>query len=148
MGGMTLPPGPREPAALQTVEWIVRPTAFLRRCRARHGDPFTVRVAWADAPMVLVSDPESIRRVFAADDGLLRGGAHPGREHAAAALEVALGFGQLEELDVVVRDLERGLIDFPSMINGEEVYLCWLLDEPEVVYWHAPQSGFGGRRPL
>ena len=78
----------------------------------------------------------------------LSGGAYPGREHAAAALEVALGFNQLEELDVVVRDLERGLIDFPSMINGEEVYLCWLLDEPEVVYWHAPESGFGGRRPL
>jgi hypothetical protein len=78
----------------------------------------------------------------------LSGGAYPSREHAAAALEVALGFNQLEELDVVVRDLERGLIDFPSMINGAEVYLCWLLDEPEVVYWHAPESGFGGRRPL
>jgi cytochrome P450 len=75
MGGMTLPPGPREPAALQTVEWIARPTAFLRRCRARHGDPFTVRVAWADAPMVLVSDPEAIRRVFAADPEVLQGGA-------------------------------------------------------------------------
>jgi cytochrome P450 family 135 len=72
---MTLPPGPREPAALQTVEWIARPTAFLRRCRARHGDPFTVRVAWADAPMVLVSDPESIRRVFAAAPEVLHGGA-------------------------------------------------------------------------
>ena len=70
-----LPPGPREPAALQTVEWIARPTAFLRRCRARHGDPFTVRVAWADAPMVLVSDPEEIRRVFAADPDVLHGGA-------------------------------------------------------------------------
>jgi uncharacterized protein DUF2203 len=78
----------------------------------------------------------------------LSGGAYPGPEHAAAALELALGFDQLEELDVVVRDLERGLIDFPSMIDGEEVYLCWLLDEPEVVYWHAPESGFGGRRPL
>jgi cytochrome P450 len=70
-----LPPGPREPAALQTVEWIVRPTAFLRRCRARHGDPFTVRVAWADAPMVLVADPGAIRRIFAAGDGELQGGA-------------------------------------------------------------------------
>ena len=74
MGGV-LPPGPREPAALQTVEWIARPTAFLRRCRARHGDPFTVRVAWADAPMVLVADPGEIRRIFAADDGVLHGGA-------------------------------------------------------------------------
>ena len=75
-------------------------------------------------------------------------GAWPGREHATAALEVALGFDQLEELDVVVRDLERGLIDFPSLLGGEEIYLCWLLDEPEVGHWHAPESGFGGRRPL
>jgi cytochrome P450 len=73
MGGM-LPPGPREPAALQTVEWIARPTAFLRRAQARHGEPFTVRVAWADAPMVLVSDPEAIRRVFTAGPEVLQGG--------------------------------------------------------------------------
>src|SRR3954451_2080185 len=73
MGGM-LPPGPREPAALQTVEWIARPTAFLRRAQARHGEPFTVRVAWADAPMVLVSDPDSIRRVFTAGPETLQGG--------------------------------------------------------------------------
>jgi len=78
----------------------------------------------------------------------LSGGAYPGPEHAAAALEMALGFDRLEELDVVVRDLERGLIDFPSLLGGEEIYLCWLLDEPEVVYWHAPESGFGGRQPL
>jgi hypothetical protein len=78
----------------------------------------------------------------------LSGGAYPGREHAAAALEVSLGFDQLEELDVVVRDLERGLIDFPSLLGGEEIYLCWLLDEPEVGHWHAPESGFRGRRPL
>jgi hypothetical protein len=78
----------------------------------------------------------------------LTGGAWPGREHAAAALEVALGFDHLEALDVVVRDLERGLIDFPSLLGGEEVYLCWLLDEPTVGHWHAVESGFGGRRPL
>jgi hypothetical protein len=78
----------------------------------------------------------------------LSGGAYPGREHAAAALELALGFDVLEELDIVVRDLERGLIDFPSLIGGVEVYLCWLLDEPHVGHWHASESGFGGRRPL
>jgi cytochrome P450 family 135 len=71
---MPLPPGPREPAALQTVEWVARPTAFLRRCHARHGGAFTVRVAWADAPMVLVSEPEDIHRVFTAEPGVLLGG--------------------------------------------------------------------------
>jgi hypothetical protein len=78
----------------------------------------------------------------------LMGGAYPGHDHAVAALEMAIGFDRLEELDVVVRDLERGLIDFPSLLGGEEIYLCWLLDEPAVGHWHAPDSGFGGRRPL
>jgi hypothetical protein len=78
----------------------------------------------------------------------LNGGAWPGREHAAAAVEIALGYDRLEELDIVVRDLEAGLIDFPSVIGGEEVYLCWLLGEPSVGHWHAVESGFGGRHPL
>ena len=78
----------------------------------------------------------------------LTGGAWPSREHALAALEIALGFDHLERLDVVVRDLERGLIDFPSLLAGEEVYLCWMLDEPAVGHWHAVEAGFGGRRPL
>jgi cytochrome P450 len=69
-----LPPGPREPAALQTVEWIVRPTALLRRAQARYGEPFTVRTAWSDAPMVLVSDPAEIKRVYAAPGDVLQGG--------------------------------------------------------------------------
>jgi hypothetical protein len=76
------------------------------------------------------------------------GGAWPGADLARAALEIALGFEQLEELDIVVRDLERGLIDFPAVIDGDEVYLCWLLDEPSVTHWHAIEAGFAGRRPL
>ncbi len=73
-----LPPGPREPAALQTVEWIVRPTALLRRAQARYGEPFTLRTAWSDAPMVLVSDPDEIKRVYGAPGDVLRGGESAG----------------------------------------------------------------------
>ena len=76
------------------------------------------------------------------------GGAWPGAERARASIEVALGFEQLERLDIVVRDLERGLVDFPAVIDGREVYLCWLLDEPMVMHWHAVESGFNARRPL
>ena len=72
---MPLPPGPREPAAIQMSEWIVRPTALLRRCHARYGEPFTLKIGWSDAPMVLVSDPADIKRIFAADPDELRGGA-------------------------------------------------------------------------
>ena len=76
------------------------------------------------------------------------GGAWPGRERARESVEVALGFEQLEALEIVLRDLERGLVDFPALIDGREVYLCWLLDEPAVGHWHAVESGFAGRRPL
>ena len=67
-----LPPGPREPAALQTVEWIVRPTALLRRAQARYGEPFTLRTAWTDAPLVLTSDPQEIKRIYAAPPDVLQ----------------------------------------------------------------------------
>jgi hypothetical protein len=76
------------------------------------------------------------------------GGAWPGKERAKASIDVALGFEALERLDIVVRDLDRGLVDFPAVIDGREVYLCWLLDEPAVTHWHAIESGFAGRRPL
>jgi hypothetical protein len=76
------------------------------------------------------------------------GGAWPGPERARASVEIALGFEALERLDIVVRDLERGLVDFPAVIDGREVYLCWLLDEPSVTHWHGVESGFAGRRPL
>jgi cytochrome P450 len=69
-----LPPGPKEPAALQTVEWIVRPTALLRRAQARYGEPFTLRTAWMDAPLVLTSDPQEIKRIYAAPPDVLQAG--------------------------------------------------------------------------
>jgi len=70
-----LPPGPRAPAAVQTIEWIMRPTALMRRSAARYGEPFTLRTRWADAPMVLVSDPATVKRVYAAPQESLCGGA-------------------------------------------------------------------------
>ena len=72
--GVMLPPGPREPAALQTIEWVVRPTALLRRAQARYGEPFTLRTAWSDAPLVLVSDPAEIKRIYTAPADVLQAG--------------------------------------------------------------------------
>src|SRR3954453_725566 len=64
------------------------------------------------------------------------GGAWPGAERARAAIEIALGFGQRERRGMADRALERELVDFPAVIDGREVYLCWLLDEPSVTHWH------------
>jgi hypothetical protein len=76
------------------------------------------------------------------------GGGEPGKQVGEAFLEVRRILAELTEAGIVVRDVDRGLIDFPAMIDGEEVYLCWQLGEGEIAFWHDLESGFGGRRPL
>ncbi|MBI4233837.1 MAG: DUF2203 domain-containing protein [Chloroflexi bacterium] len=49
---------------------------------------------------------------------------------------------------IVVRDVGKGLVDFPSVQGGREVHLCWLLGEAEISYWHETNAGFAGRQPL
>lgn len=49
---------------------------------------------------------------------------------------------------VELRDIESGLVDFPSVVEGDDAFLCWKLGEPSVRYWHRPEDGFAGRRPL
>ena len=49
---------------------------------------------------------------------------------------------------IIVRDMERGLVDFPSLRNGREVHLCWVRGEETVGYWHETDVGFSSRQPL
>jgi hypothetical protein len=55
---------------------------------------------------------------------------------------------ELTALGVQVKDLDTGLVDFPSWRDGEEVLLCWQLGEGEIAWWHTLDGGFAGRRPL
>jgi hypothetical protein len=55
---------------------------------------------------------------------------------------------ELTALGVLVKDLDTGLVDFPSVRDGGEVLLCWQLGEDEIGWWHLPEAGFAGRRPL
>lgn len=48
----------------------------------------------------------------------------------------------------IFKGMELGLVDFPARIDGEEVYLCWQYGEPEVAFYHRPEDGFAGRKPL
>ena len=56
--------------------------------------------------------------------------------------------GEIQALGAVVKDLELGLVDFPSLRDGEEVFLCWRVGEDEIGFWHPVDEGFAGRRPL
>jgi hypothetical protein len=55
---------------------------------------------------------------------------------------------RLEELGVVVKDLDLGLLDFPSEREGEEVLLCWHVGEDSVAFWHGLEEGYAGRKPI
>lgn len=82
------------------------------------------------------------------------GGLGPGDlPEAAAAIqreadEIAECVRRLDELGVQVKSLEQGLLDFPSVRDGEDVLLCWQVGEPAVEYWHGLEEGFAGRKPL
>jgi hypothetical protein len=55
---------------------------------------------------------------------------------------------KLEELGVVLKDLDLGLLDFPSVRDGEDVLLCWHVGEDAVTSWHGLEEGFAGRKPI
>jgi hypothetical protein len=76
------------------------------------------------------------------------GGGEPGRQVGKAFLEVRRLLAALQEAGIVVRDIDRGLIDFPAIRDGEEVYLCWELGEDAIAYWHDLETGYRGRQPL
>lgn len=76
------------------------------------------------------------------------GGGEPGRVVSEAFLELQSAAGELDAMEVVVRDLDRGLVDFPALRDGREVYLCWEEGEEEIGYWHEIDEGFAGRQPL
>ncbi len=83
-----------------------------------------------------------------ADAAPTNGGGAQGRHVGEAFLEVRRILAQLEALEIVVRDVDRGLIDFPAIIEGREVYLCWELGEDEIGFWHDLDGGYGGRHRL
>jgi hypothetical protein len=76
------------------------------------------------------------------------GGGEPGRVVSEAFLELRAALSSLQEAEVVLRDLDRGLVDFPAMLDGREVYLCWVEGEDEIGFWHDLEEGFAGRQPL
>jgi hypothetical protein len=67
-------------------------------------------------------------------------------EHAASALAQCVE--RIQAAGVLVKDLDRGLLDFPSLREGEEVLLCWHVGEDEIQYWHGVDEGFAGRKRL
>lgn len=50
--------------------------------------------------------------------------------------------------EIQIKDLSRGLVDFPTLIDGREAFLCWEMSEDDIGFWHDLETGFAGREPL
>ena len=123
-----------------------------------HGRHYSLEEANAALPRVIeliatlrraserLGDTEAREALGEAAPG--NGGGEPGRTVSEAFVELRDAVTELREREIVLRDLGRGLIDFPSMREGTEVYLCWQEGEPEIGFWHEPEAGFAGRRPI
>ena len=124
-------------------------------------DPtYTVEQARALLPQIratLLQLAIERRRADAAHDELHRGLRKGSGRAEQARLEASTEelnvrvrdlIDHLESLGVVVRDLDAGLIDIPTVREGEPAWLCWRLADPELGFWHTTREGFATRRPL
>jgi len=68
------------------------------------------------------------------------------RERLAESLKTALE--KIHATGCLVKDLDQGLLDFPAIVDNQEVYLCWRLGEERIRFWHRQDEGFAGRKPL
>ena len=114
--------------ATAALPWVVERIEQLRAARAGLNDE-AARAALAEA-------------------GPTNGGGAAGRVVSHAFLKLRSALIELREMDVVLRDLDRGLVDFPALREGREVYLCWQEGEEEIGFWHESEAGFDGREPL
>lgn len=124
----------------------------------KHGRHYTLeeanaRLGWVQERLELLRRAHAALHDEEAREALetaapTNGGGEPGRVVSQAFLALRDGLGELQAAEIVLRDLERGLIDFPTVREGEEAYLCWEEGEEEIGWWHAVDAGHAGRRRL
>ena len=78
----------------------------------------------------------------------LNGGSMQGADYLNCVLKINYLTDELESKGCVLKGIEHGLVDFPSLRDGKEVYLCWKNPEQRIEYWHDIQSGFTGRQRI
>ena len=85
-------------------------------------------------------------------DQISSGGAEVGGESVNDLMRETAAFqgilGEFQKRQIFIKDLDRGLLDFPALVGGREVFLCWEEGEPTVEFWHDLDSGYAGREAL
>jgi hypothetical protein len=124
----------------------------------RHNRHYTLEEARAQLPWVRerlvalrdardrLTDAEAREALIGASGG--NGGGSSGRQVGEAFVELRAGAAEFADRGIVLRDLDRGLIDFPALRDDREVYLCWIEGEEDIAFWHDLDAGYAGRQPL
>jgi len=105
--------------------------ALRDKYRVREGDASSLVIA--DDPAGEDGDPE-LRRLRLRMRGIVD--------------QMQADVAWLDERSITLRDISTGLLDFPALLSGRPIWLCWRLGEAHVGYWHGQDEGFAGRRPL
>jgi hypothetical protein len=124
----------------------------------RHGRHYTLEEARAELPWVVeqlavmrdarerLTDRETRAALLRAAP--TNGGGAPGKQVGEAFLELQSAAVRFDAREIVLRDLDRGLVDFPAIRDGQEVYLCWVDGEEDIGFWHELDAGYAGRHEL
>lgn len=78
----------------------------------------------------------------------LDGGSYAGPHYICALQQISENLQAVHEMGILVKDVDMGLCDFPAMLEGRVVFLCWKLGEQDVRWWHEVHSGYLGRQPI
>ncbi len=76
------------------------------------------------------------------------GGSYAGPHYISALQKISENLQAVHEMGILVKDVDMGLCDFPAMLEGRIVFLCWKLGEPDVRWWHEIHSGYLGRQAI
>jgi len=99
-----------------------------------------------DGRKILIHTKEEIKKACAkAEYG---GGSVVGPRYIKALEDMHENLQAIQEMGVIVKDLELGLCDFPYLLNGRVVYLCWKLGEDKIEWWHEITTGYSGRQAI
>jgi hypothetical protein len=124
----------------------------------RHDHHFTLEQARAELPWVnerlaelrdahgRLTDEQTRRALAGGSAG--NGGGAAGKQVGEAFLELQASVAAFDARGILLRDLDSGLVDFPALRDGREIYLCWRDGEEDIGYWHELDAGFTGREPL
>jgi hypothetical protein len=112
-------------------------------------DEATAALAWVTG---LVERARAVAREVRAEAGASRDRVSTnghGRNGSDAAAQLDTILGELDAEGITLRDIDRGLVDFAAVApSGRGYWLCWVVGEPSVDWWHWPEDGFAGRTPL